>query len=111
MFNLMLKASLISLLAVCLLASAQAQQAPDAKKSAQAAPPRTGAGFIAPSEANVRIAPDVRTFIVMAALNMAGVDYEAGGQPASPARAETRKDLARLVPPVQEELVARYGAH
>ncbi len=111
MFNLMLKASLISLLAVCLLASAQAQQAPDAKKSPQAAPSQTGAGFIAPSEANVRIAPDARTFIVMAALNMAGFDYETGGQPLSPARAELRKDLARLDPQVKEKLVAFYGAH
>jgi tetratricopeptide (TPR) repeat protein len=111
MFNLMLRASIISLLAVCQLASAQAQQAPDTKKSAQAAPPQTGAGFIAPSEANVRIAPDVRTFIVMAALNMAGFDYETGGQPLSPARAELRKDLARLDPQVKEKLAVFYGAH
>ena len=107
----MLRASIISLLAVCLLASAQAQQAPDTKKSAQAAPPQTGPGFIAPSEANVRIAPDVRTFIVMAALNMAGFDYETAGQPLSPARAELRKDLARLDPQVKEKLAAFYGAH
>ena len=111
MFNLMLKACLISLLAVCLLASAQAQQASEAKKSAQAAPAQARAGFIAPSEANVRIAPDVRTFIVMAALNMAGFDYETGGQPLSPARAELRKDLARLDPQVKEKLAAFYGAH
>ena len=111
MFNLMLKAGIISLLAVCLLASAQAQQAPDPQKSAQAAPRQTGAGFIAPSEANVRIAPDVRTFIVMAALNMAGFDYETGGQPLSPARAELRKDLARLDPQVKAKLAAFYGAH
>jgi tetratricopeptide (TPR) repeat protein len=74
-------------------------------------PPQTGAGFITPSEANVRIAPDVRTFIVMAALNMAGFDYETGGQPLSPARAELRKDLARLDPQVKEKLAAFYGAH
>jgi tetratricopeptide (TPR) repeat protein len=111
MFNLMLKASRISLLVVCLLASAQAQQAPDAMKSAQAAPAQTRAGFIAPSEANVRIAPDVRTFIVMAALNMAGFDYETGGQPLSPARAELRKDLARLDPQVKAKLAAFYRAH
>src|SRR5258706_6849008 len=111
MFNLMLKAGFISLLAVCLLRSAQAQQAPDPQKSAQAAPRQTGAGFIAPSEANVRIAPDVRTFIVMAALNMAGFDYETGGQPLSPARAELRKDLARLDPQVKAKLAAFYGAH
>ena len=47
----------------------------------------------------------------MAALNMAGFDYETGGQPLSPARAELRKDLARLDPQVKEKLVAFYGAH
>ena len=74
-------------------------------------PSRTSAGFIVPSEANVRIAPDVRTFVVMAALNMAGFDYETGGQPLSPARAELRKDLARLDPQVKAKLAAYYQRH
>ena len=47
----------------------------------------------------------------MAALNMAGFDYETGGQPLSPARAELRKDFARLDPQVKEKLAAFYGAH
>ena len=107
----MLKRSFISLLAGCLVASALAQQAPQANKTEQAAPAQTGAGFIAPSEANVRIAPDVRTFVVMAALNVAGFDYETGGQPLSAARAELRKDLAGLDPRVKEKLAAFYQAH
>lgn len=74
-------------------------------------PVKTSAGFIAPSEANVRIAPDLRTFVVMAALNMAGFDYETGGQPLSHARAELRKDLAGLDPKVKEKLAAFYQAH
>lgn len=69
------------------------------------------AGFISPSEANVRIAPDVRTFVVMAALNMAGFDYETGGQPLSPARAELRKDLARIDPQLTGKLAAFYQAN
>jgi tetratricopeptide (TPR) repeat protein len=48
---------------------------------------------------------------VMAALNMAGFDYETGGQPLTPARAELRKDLARLDPQVKEKLGAFYKAH
>jgi len=107
----MLRASLISLLAACLIASAYGQQAPEAKKPDQAAPVRTGAGFIAPPDANVRIAPDVRTFVVMAALNMAGFDYETGGQPLSQARALLRKDLAGLDPKLKERLAAYYQAH
>lgn len=110
MFNRMLKTSLISLLAVSLVASVQAQQAAESK-SAQAVRTQTEAGFILPSEANVRIAPDVRTFVIMAALNVAGFDYETGGQPLSPARAELRKDLAKLDPQVKEKLASFYVAH
>src|SRR6266545_1013101 len=72
---------------------------------------KTSTGFIVPSEANVRIAPDVRTFVVIAALNMAGFDYETGGQPLSPARVELRKDLAGLDPQVKAKLAAFYQAH
>lgn len=106
----MLKACLTCLLTACVLASAQAQSAPPATKT-QAAPAQAGAGFIAPSEANVRIAPDVRTFVVMAALNVAGFDYESGGQPLSPARAELRRDLAGLDPKLKEKLAAFYQAN
>src|SRR5262249_37775765 len=52
-----------------------------------------------------------RTLVVMAALNMAGFDYETGGEPLSPARAEMRKDLARLDPAVKERLATFYKAH
>ena len=111
MFSHMLRASLISLLATCLVASVQAQQSPGAKANTQVAPAQTGAGFIVPADANVRIAPDIRTFVVMAALNMAGFDYETGGQALSPGRAELRKDLAKLDPQVKQKLAAFYAAH
>ncbi len=48
---------------------------------------------------------------MMAALNVAGFDYETGGQSLSPARAELRKDLAKLDPQVKEKLAAFYKAH
>ena len=47
----------------------------------------------------------------MAALNVAGFDYETGGEPLSPARAELRRDLAKLDPQVKEKLAAFYKAH
>jgi tetratricopeptide (TPR) repeat protein len=50
-------------------------------------------------------------FVVMAAINMAGFDYEPGGQPLSPARAELRKDLANLDPAIKAKLAAFYKAH
>lgn len=95
-----------------LVLSAQAQQTkPQTQKGVQPPPAKELAGFISPAEANVRIEPDVRTFAVMAALNVAGFDYETGGQPLSPARAELRKDLAKLDPQVKEKLAAFYKAH
>lgn len=108
----MLRASVIVLLAASLTVSATAQQpAPQTKTTAQAPQGPTREGFITPSEVNVRIEPDVRTFVVMAALNVAGFDYETGGQPLSPARAELRKDLAKLDPQVKEKLAEFYKAH
>lgn len=110
--NLMLKASFICLLAVCLGVSATARQTkPETKTTVRPQAEFTRDGFITPSEVNVRIEPDVRTFVVMAALNVAGFDYETGGQPLSPARAELRKDLAKLDSQVKEKLSAFYKAH
>ena len=81
------------------------------EQTAQPKPLATGPGFIVPSDANVRISPDVRTFVVMAALNIAGFDYESSGQQLSPARVELRKDLAKLDPQVKEKLAKFYQAH
>jgi tetratricopeptide (TPR) repeat protein len=108
----MLRASIICLLAASLTVSATAQQTkPETKTTVQAQTGPTRAGYVTPSEVNVRIEPDVRTFVVMAALNVAGFDYETGGQPLSPARAELRRDLAKLDPKVKEKLAAFYKAH
>src|SRR6185369_7831973 len=95
----------------CLTISVFAQQTPPAAKTDAPARSAQAPGFITPSEANVRIEADSRTFVVMAALNMAGFDYETGGQPLSPARTELRKDLAGLDPQVKAKLAAFYGAH
>lgn len=95
----------------CLTISVFAQQAPPAAKTDAPARSAQAPGFITPSEANVRIDADSRTFVVMAALNMAGFDYETGGQALSPARVELRKDLAKLDPQVREKLAAYYKAH
>lgn len=107
----MLRECCTSLLACCLAASALAQQSTPVPQKTVQPRPQARAGFITPSEVNVRIDPDVRTFVVMAALNAAGFDYETGGQALSPARAELRKDLARLDPQVKEKLAAYYKAH
>ena len=96
------------MLCLCVSVVAAGQQAGSPQVAAQAQP---ASGFITPGDVNVRIEPDVRTFVVMAALNAAGFDNEAAGQSLSPARAELRKDLAKLDPQIREKLAAFYKSH
>src|SRR5215510_7482919 len=67
--------------------------------------------FVSPADVNVRLESDPRMFVVMAALNMAGFDYEPAGESLSPARVELRKDLAKLDPAVKTKLSVFYKAH
>jgi tetratricopeptide (TPR) repeat protein len=105
----MIKSALAMLLSISFISVAQGQQ----EKPAAAAPSKQQAqsGFIAPSDVNVRIEPDVRMFIMMAMINVAGFDYETSGQEISPARAEIRKDLSGISPQLKEKLSAFYKAH
>jgi tetratricopeptide (TPR) repeat protein len=95
----------------------QPQTKPDNKPAQPAQKPvqsvtQTGGNFIVPADVNVRLESDLRTFVVMAAINAAGFDYETGGQGLSPARVELRKDLAARVPAdVKQKLAAYYQAH
>lgn len=108
----MLKSFLILSLCLCVAPFTSAQQAqPQPDRTKTGAQAQLPPGFITPADVNVRIEPDVRTFVVMAALNVAGFDYEPGGQPLSPARAELRKDLAKLDPEIKAKLAAFYKAH
>ncbi|MGH9828847.1 MAG: hypothetical protein ACREDR_36975, partial [Blastocatellia bacterium] len=68
-------------------------------------------GFIPPSDINVQIVSDVRSLVVMAAVNMAGFDFETGGAPLSPARAELRRDLAGMPPALKAQLATFYSSH
>ena len=81
------------------------------KKAAQQPQAGSIAGFISPSEVNVQIGADIRTIVVMAAVNVAGLSAETGGQPLSPARAELMKDLAGINPQLKADLAAFYKAH
>jgi hypothetical protein len=85
---------------------------PTAKQVPRAAPANDDStGFISPSDLNVRIEPDARTIVVMAALNIAGYDYEFGGQSLSPARAELRRDLANVNPQLRSALAGYVKTH
>lgn len=88
------------------------QDRPQEKPAPTTQAQSTYPNFINPADVNVRIGSDVRTFVVMAALNVAGFDYEPGGQSLSPARAELRKDLtARVTPELKQKLSDYYKAH
>lgn len=69
------------------------------------------AGFVTPQEVNVRIEADPRLIITMAAVNMAGFNYEPGGLPLGQARAELRRDLADLDPSIKKKLADFYNAN
>lgn len=69
------------------------------------------AGFIHPSEVNVRIEADPRLIITMAAINIAGFDYEPSGLALGQARAELRRDLADLNPSIKKKLADFYSAN
>src|SRR5262249_16093121 len=68
-------------------------------------------GFIIPSDVNVRVESDVRTLVMMAAINLAGFDTEITGEALSPLRAEVRKDMAKGNPELRGKLTAFYKAH
>ena len=102
----MFKSVFSSLLVLSLITMAGARQSVGQKPVV-----KSEEGFVLPSELNVRITPDVRTFVVMAALNVAGFDHETGGQELSPARAELRRDLANLDPAIKGRLAAFYKSH
>ncbi len=102
-----------TLIVVLLLPTFSFGQQPSNQTPPAKQPPvvRTASGFIPPADVNVRVEADVRTLVVMAAINLAGFDYETGGQPLSPARAELRRDLAALDPVLKDRLAKFYKAN
>lgn len=62
-------------------------------------------------QCNVFIEFDARLFAVMAALNIAGYDYESAGSSFSPIRQSLRNDLAGLDPGIRDRLRAYYRSH
>ena len=84
-------------------ADSGAKQSAQPGKAKQASE-NTLQGFVSPAEFNVYIEPDIRTLIVMAAVNMAG--YDSGSLRG--ARAEIRKDLANIDPELRRRLAAFY---
>jgi tetratricopeptide (TPR) repeat protein len=107
----MRKPAVTFLVLLSLVAPAPAQQkaAEPPRQTAQAAP--RDSGFISPAEVNVRIEPDERMLVVLAALNIAGFDTEPTGEALSPARAALRKDLVKISPEIRTQLAAFYKAN
>jgi tetratricopeptide (TPR) repeat protein len=66
--------------------------------------------FLAPENVNVFVGTDARLMIVMAALNLAGYDYEAEGQP-SPLRARLRQEMGSLDRSLRGRLTSYFQNH
>jgi tetratricopeptide (TPR) repeat protein len=90
---------------------AGAGQQPGAQKGPPESQYDEQGGFIAPMEINAEVESDIRTLVVMAAVNMAGFDAETPGQSISPARTQLRKDLAAMDPELKARLAAYYKSH
>src|SRR5215468_10838223 len=84
-----------------------AHQAANPNQAAKSKTQDSVQGFVSPAEFNVYIEADVRTLIVMAAVNMAGYDQAAGGVLTGP-RAEIRKDLTNIDPELKRRLREFY---
>lgn len=107
----MRKISITLLISFALSALAQAQQITNKAQESAMPAPVASANFIAPTEAGVKIGADVRTMVVMAALNIAGFDYEPGGHPLTPLRAEVRRDLVGIDSALRERIARFYKAN
>ena len=63
------------------------------------------------NDVNVEIALDRRVIVMMAALNVAGYDYESGNRQLSTLRKQVREDLQATSPALVEKLKAYFKAH
>jgi len=94
-------------------ASLAGRQSPASQPSTQNTPaPRQDASRQAlEGLANVRFQTDLRVFATMAALNLAGFDFESPGQQMSEARKALRQALTGVNPEVRAKLQAFYAEH
>lgn len=92
----------------------QAQNNPQPQPSprpVQTTPAEPRAAAFDLSEYGVRIQPDARLIVLMAALDAAGFDSVAEGQQPSPFRAQVRKDQAELDADLRTRLRRFYEGH
>jgi hypothetical protein len=114
-----LRTSLPLLLALVVTATAQPQ--PSAQQPAAPAGQKPGAPArrvplserAAPTlnDVNTAIGVDKRVIVMMAALNVAGYDYEAGNRPLTELRRMIREDLKNLNPATVRKLRDHFLAH
>jgi len=62
-------------------------------------------------DVNTYIAIDKRVIVMMAALNIAGFDYEPGNRPLSALRQQVREDLKEVSPDLIKRLREHFSAH
>src|SRR2546426_8711833 len=63
------------------------------------------------SDINTDVVADKRVIVMMAALNMAGYDYESGNRPLSGLRQQLREDLKSINPALVRKLRDHFLAH
>ncbi len=106
---------IISLLVLALSFNASAQQKPTPNQPQQPKPPvvdrrklpLADRANLSLADVNTNIGVDKRSIVMMAALNVAGYDYEPGNRPLSAMRRQVREDLKNTNP----DLVRRLRNH
>jgi len=109
-------ALLVVLLMLRLFYGAMAQQQPPASPQQPAGNqtsqgPSPGHQFVDPRQVNVLVGNDLRLFTIMAALNLAGYNYEVEGRAPSPLRASLKEKFARVDPAIIARLRQYYQSH
>ncbi len=100
--------ALVSLCAVMVRAQGQASPPPQATPRPQPTPAQPGFDL---SEYGVKIQPDARLIVVMAALDAAGFDPTVQGEKPSAFRAQVRRDQAELDADLRARLRRFYEGH
>jgi hypothetical protein len=114
--------SILTVSLLTILASAQQKPATDPPKSSAEPPPKTqevdrsklplaSRPNLSLADVNTSIGVDKRSIVMMAALNLAGYDYEPGNRAVSGVRQMIREDLKGLNPELIRRIRNHYLAH
>jgi hypothetical protein len=103
--------TLVFSLVLCLIAAAQQPPARPQTPPDESKLPLSQRSRVTLADLNVDVGTDKRVIVVMAALNVAGYDYEPGNRQLSALRRQVREDLKNTNPALARKLRDHFLAH